>query len=58
MTDTHEPARKGPAIALLLVVALLVGGILLQRHLRATGKMEDCLMSGRSNCAPISVNTK
>ncbi|MDR3523623.1 MAG: hypothetical protein P4L66_05925 [Acetobacteraceae bacterium] len=53
--ESNDPAsRRGPAIALLLIVALLVGGILLQRHLRATGQMEDCLMSGRTNCAPIS----
>ncbi len=54
----EAPNRKGPVIALVLVVMLLLGGILLQRTLRSTGKMEDCLMSGRSNCAPVATDQK
>ena len=54
----EAPSRKGPMIALLLVVVLLVGGVILQRYLRSTGKMEDCLMSGRTNCAPVVTDQK
>ncbi len=48
-----EPSRRGPLAALLLIVVLLAGGLWLQRHLRANANMEDCLMSGRKNCAPV-----
>jgi len=53
MSDPDQnpaPSRKGPLVALVLVLALVLGGIWLQRHMRANGQMEDCLMSGRRNC--------
>jgi hypothetical protein len=42
--------RKGPFFALILIIALVVGGVWLQRHMRANGLMEDCLLAGRRNC--------
>ena len=32
---------------------LFLVGWLLAHELYASGKLEDCLMSGRTNCAPI-----
>jgi hypothetical protein len=52
-TADEHPSRRGPLIALLLVVALLVGGIWLSRTLHSVGHLQDCVMSGRSNCAPV-----
>jgi hypothetical protein len=52
------PSRVGAIAALVLVVALLVGGLALQRQMRADSRMEDCLLSGRKNCAPIDIITK
>ena len=40
-------------IALGIVVLLFVIGWALARELYANGKLEDCLMSGRTNCEPI-----
>ena len=40
-------------IALGVVVFLFVVGWLLARELYANGKLEDCLMSGRTNCQPV-----
>jgi hypothetical protein len=40
-------------IALGVVVFLFVVGWLLARELYANGKLEDCLMSGRTNCQSI-----
>jgi hypothetical protein len=40
-------------IALGVVALLFLIGWLLAHALYASGKLEDCLMSGRSNCAPI-----
>ena len=36
---------------------LIVVGWLLIQKLGASGRMEDCLMSGRTNCAPISTTS-
>ena len=54
LDEPELESRRGPLVALLLVVVLLVGGLWLMRHLRATAALQDCVMSGRTNCAPIS----
>ena len=36
-----------------IAVVLLVFGWWLARELTAASRMQDCLMSGRSNCNPI-----
>ena len=50
-----EPAgnRRGAIAGLAIAVVLLVVGLWLARELTASSKMQDCLMSGRTNCAPI-----
>lgn len=58
MNEDIPPSRKGPVIALAVVVVLLIAGIFLQRYLRSSGQMEDCMMSGRTNCAPIVTDAK
>ncbi len=47
------PSRRGPLIALVVVVALVAGGIWLSQILHDTGKIQDCVMAGRKNCAPV-----
>jgi hypothetical protein len=51
--EESAPPRRGALIALLLVAALAVGGLWLSQHLAAVGRLQDCVMSGRTNCAPI-----
>lgn len=46
-------SRRGPLIALGVVVFLFVIGWWLAHELYQSGKLEDCLMAGRSNCAPV-----
>ena len=46
--------RRGPLIALAVVVLLFLVGWLLSRELYATGRLEDCYMSGRTNCERIA----
>jgi hypothetical protein len=43
-------------IALGVVVLIFLVGWLLARELYAGGKMEDCVMSGRTNCAPLDTS--
>lgn len=47
--ENNTPALAGLAIA----VVLLVVGLWLARELRAASKMQDCVMSGRTNCNVI-----
>ena len=49
--------RRGALIGLAVAALLVVAGIYLMNALRNQGNMEDCLMSGRSNCAPIDLAT-
>jgi hypothetical protein len=48
-SESRAPAIAGLAIA----VVLLVVGIWLAHELTAASKMQDCLMSGRTNCNAI-----
>lgn len=45
--------RRGAIAGLIIVVVLLVVGIWLARDLTAASKLQDCVMSGRSNCNVI-----
>lgn len=52
--DDAPPNRRGALIALAVIVALVGGGIVLSQILHSTGRIQDCVMAGRSNCAPIT----
>jgi uncharacterized membrane protein len=57
MHDGEEEALQRRTAALLgLIVALLlaIAGIVLVRELGKKARLEDCLMSGRTNCMPIT----
>lgn len=53
--DREPPQDQGPSALVLLVVTVLlvVGGYFLSMKLRDMGRLQDCVMSGRTNCAPI-----
>lgn len=52
--DDAGPDRRRPALlGLLLVLALVVAGYFLVDALRRNSDLQDCVMSGRKNCAPI-----
>jgi hypothetical protein len=42
--------RRGALVGLVLVLLLVVGGLLLTRVLRGMSQLQDCALSGRSNC--------
>ncbi len=60
MADNNKPdnSRRGPVIALGVVVVLFVVGWLLAQALYSNGKLQDCLLSGRTNCAPIDTQSR
>jgi hypothetical protein len=45
--------RRGALIGLLVAVVMLAVGLWLAHDLTAASKMQDCVMSGRSNCNVI-----
>jgi len=54
MNEPEPKENRRPAIAgLLIAVVLLVVGWWLAHELTAASKMQDCLMSGRTNCNVI-----
>jgi len=53
--DPGPDSRRPAVIGLILVLALVVAGYFLMTALRQNATLEDCLMSGRKNCAPIEV---
>jgi hypothetical protein len=60
MPDKDKPSdsRRGPLIALGIVVVLFVVGWLLAQELYSNGKLEDCLLSGRTNCEPLPAQSR
>lgn len=51
MTDPNsDNSRRGAVLGLLIAAAMLGFGLWLAHDLTAASKMQDCLMSGRSNC--------
>jgi hypothetical protein len=51
--DGGEQSRSGAVIGLIVVLVLVVVAVWLVHALRRESQLEDCLMSGRTNCAPI-----
>ena len=50
----REPdSRRAALLGLLVTLLLLVLGLVLVKVLRENGRLQDCAMSGRTNCAPI-----
>jgi hypothetical protein len=45
--------RRGAIAGLVIAVVLLAIGIWLARDLGAASKLQDCVMSGRTNCNVI-----
>jgi hypothetical protein len=45
--------RRGALAGLVIAIVLLAVGIWLARDLSAASKLQDCVMSGRSNCNTI-----
>ncbi|SFJ25220.1 hypothetical protein [Bradyrhizobium sp. Gha] len=46
-------SRRGAIAGLIIAAVILAVGLWLARDLTAASKMQDCLMSGRSNCNVI-----
>lgn len=54
--EPPDPRRKA-VLGLVFVLLLIVAGLFLTYVLRRVSQLQDCAMSGRSNCAPIDSTT-
>ena len=54
--ENDEPGGppRGALMALVVIAVLIAGGLWLAHTLRGVGRVQDCVMAGRSNCAPIT----
>ena len=51
-----EPDRRSPlraAVGLGLLLALILGALFVVEQLRHAATIQDCVASGRTNCAPV-----
>jgi hypothetical protein len=53
--DTYSP--RAVLLALALILLLVLGGLFLFYMLREVSQRQDCMMQGRSNCAPVDSTT-
>jgi len=54
---TEQEGRVTASLAgLAFVLVLVIVGLLLVRVLKKQSELEDCLMSGRTNCVQIETN--
>jgi hypothetical protein len=51
--DPQPGSRRGAVLGLLIALCLIVVGLILVKVLGDAGRLQDCVMSGRTNCAPV-----
>ena len=55
--DDGGGSRRAALAGLVATLLIVIAGYYLLTALRDQGKVEDCLMSGRTNCAPLDLPT-
>jgi hypothetical protein len=45
-------------VGLVLVVVLILGMLFVMQQLRQAAAIQDCVASGRTNCAPITAGSR
>ena len=53
MSDEQEPSRRGAVVTMVIIAIAISGAIYMVNRLHQTSAIQDCVMSGRTNCAPI-----
>jgi hypothetical protein len=51
-------SRRAALVGLIVTLLLVTGGVVLVHVLGRAAKLQDCVMSGRTNCAPIDANAQ
>jgi hypothetical protein len=53
--DDDAERRTAALMGFVVILVLAIAGVVLVRELAKKASLEDCLMAGRRNCAPIEV---
>jgi hypothetical protein len=56
-TGPDNTNRRASLVALGVVIVLFVIGWILTHELYSNSKIEDCVLSGRTNCVPIDTKS-
>ncbi len=51
--EEDEARRTAALMGFIVILVLAIAGVVLVRELGENARLEDCLMTGRHNCAPI-----
>ena len=54
--DEPGGSRRGPLLALLAIVVVVVGSLWIMHRISSADAVQDCVASGRTNCAPIAAH--
>lgn len=52
--DPGRASRRGTLIAVVVLLVLAVGGWWIANRLHQMSALQDCVMQGRRNCAPVN----
>ncbi|HUN25296.1 MAG TPA: hypothetical protein VMU67_03240 [Steroidobacteraceae bacterium] len=50
-------SRRAALVGLVFTLLLILGSVLLVHVLGRAAKLQDCVMSGRTNCAPVDTTS-
>ncbi len=56
--EEDSNSQRAALIGLLICLLLVLGGLFLVHELRKMSNIQDCVMQGRTNCAPIGGEAK
>jgi hypothetical protein len=51
--EGEAPHRRGALVAIVVILLLGVAGWWISARLRQASSIQDCVMQGRRNCAPV-----
>jgi hypothetical protein len=52
--DAHS--QRAALIGLAICLGLVLGGLFLVHALKKSSDLQDCVMQGRTNCAPVDID--
>jgi hypothetical protein len=59
MSDNDPgPNPRRALVGLIALVVLIVGVLFIMHRLNQAAQIQDCVASGRTNCAPIDTNAR
>lgn len=54
MPDERPANSRGPLVAVGIIAVIVLAAVVLIHELSVSSRLQDCLLAGRSNCAPVT----